>query len=208
MGSRALHHGGASYVFRPKTDLWSGAWAIWCAITTPVFLTLYVLTVPEGRWAPFLVVHIVLLLLFGAALHRLKGAGIELSPDGIRERAYFMSVVTTPVDTIASVTVIRVFDSLSNDISYQLFMVDSSGRTVLRVRGQLWHRADLARITNFYSVPVDAPQEVLTGRELRRQHGGKLSWFERHALITRTLLVLGFLAIAMPSLTGIMAAIW
>ncbi|GAB3138143.1 hypothetical protein [Marisediminicola antarctica] len=207
MGLGVLHHGEGSHVFRPKQNLWSAAWVIWFAITIPLFLTLYVLTMHDGRWVPFLAAHIGLLLLFAAVGQRLKGAGVALAPDGIRERAYLGRVVFTPVDLVASVIVIQVFDSLSNEISHQLFMLDADGRTVLRLRGQLWHRADLTRITSFYSVPVHAPNEVLTWREVRRDHGSKLSWFERHALLTRALLVLGFLSIAVPSYAGIMAAI-
>jgi len=207
MGSRALHHGEDSHVFRPKQDLWTDAWVIWSAITIPLFLTLYLLTRQDGRWMPFLAAHIVLLLLFVAVVQRLKGAGVALATDGIRERAYAGRVVFTPVDLVSSVTLIRVFDSLSNEISQQLFLVDADGRTVLRLRGQLWHPADLTRIMSFYSVPVHAPQEVLTWREVRRDHGSKLSWFERHALLTRALLVLGFLALAVPASVGIMAAI-
>ncbi len=207
MGSRALHDGEGSHVFLPRQDLWTAAWVIWFAITIPLFLTLYVLTMQEGRWVPFVAAHIGLLLLFAAVVQRLKGAGVALAPDGIRERAYLGSVVFTPVDLVASVIVIQVFDSLSNDISHQLFMVDANGGTVLRLRGQLWHDADLTCITSFYSVPVHVPNEVLTWRELRRDHGSKLSWFERHALLTRALLVLGFLAIAVPAYAGIMAAI-
>ena len=207
MGSRALHHGEGSHVFRPKQDLWTAAWVIWLTVTVPLFLTLYVLTTQEGRWVPFLAAHVALLLLFAAAVQRLKEAGVALASDGICERAYFGRVVFTPVDLVASVMLIKVFDSLSNDISLQLFLVDADGRTVLRLRGQLWHRADLTHITNFYSVPIHAPVEVLTWRELRRDHGSRLSWFERHALVTRALLVLGFLAIAIPSYAGIMSAI-
>ncbi|MCY7326846.1 MAG: hypothetical protein LH605_12080 [Microbacteriaceae bacterium] len=207
MGARALLCGTASHLFRPKRDLWLTAWVVWAAVTLPVFLTLYVLTVPAGRWAPFVGAHVGLLLLFALAAQRLKGAGVALAPDGIRERAYFGRVVFTPVDLVASVILIQVFDSLSNDISHQLFIVDANGRTLLRLRGQLWHPTDLKRIASFYSVPVHAPAEVVTWRELRRDHGSKLSWFERHALLTRALLVLGFLAVAVPSYAGIMSAI-
>lgn len=207
MGSRALHHGEGSHLFRPKHDLWSSAWAIWFAITTPLFLALYALTLQDGRWVPFLAAHIALLVLFALAIQRLKGAGVALAPDGIRERAYFGRTVFTPVDLVESVILIKVFDSLSNDISHQLFMVDADGRVVLRLRGNLWRPADLTRITSFYPVPVHAPEEVLTWRELRRDHGSKLSWFERHALLACALLVLAFLAIAVPSYAGIMAAV-
>jgi hypothetical protein len=177
--------GAGSLLLRPRRDLWLAAWGACAAFVFPLFLSLYLITIPTGRWAPFAVAHALVMGAFALAAQRLHGAGIHLSPDGIRERAYFMSTVFTPVDRIASVLVVRLLDRNSEGMSRQLFIVDAAGQTLLRMRGQLWHAADFNRIIDFYAVPAHVVDDPMTWPELRRSmYRHNLSNWERRPYLT------------------------
>jgi hypothetical protein len=137
----------------------------------------------------------------------LKGAGVALAPDGIREREYFSPMVFTPVEAIASVIVVKLCDSYGHHVSRQLFMIDAEGRTLLRLRGQLWHPSDLKLVADFYSVPVRRVEPAMTWPEFRRDYGRNLVWWERHPIMTNLTLALVFIVIAVPTLLIVMAAI-
>lgn len=198
---------GTSVLIRPKRDLWLSAWVACIMFTVPVFLSLYLITIPTGRWLPFAVAHLVLLILFAVAVARLRGAGIRLSDDGIREREYFSRMVFTSADTVASVIVIRLRDSNSDEISNQLFIVDAAGRTLLRLRGQLWHPHDLNQVMNFYAVPVLRVDAPMTWPQLRRSYGRNLDRWERHPVLTIGALALAFILVMVPVLIGALTEI-
>jgi hypothetical protein len=186
---------GGSLLVRPRRDLWLAAWGACAAFVFPLFLSLYLITIPTGRWAPFAVAHALVIGAFALAAQRLHGAGIHLSPDGIRERAYFMSTVFTPVNRIASVLVVRLLDRNSEDMSRQLFIVDAAGQTLLRIRGQLWHAADFDRIVDFYAVPTHVVEDLMTWPELRRsRYRHNVSRWERQPYLTGGAIIL-FLAL-------------
>lgn len=197
----------ATRVFRPKRILWFGAWMTFAALTLPLFFALYFLTIPTGRWVPFAIAHVVLVLLFAAVAQRLKAACLVLAPDGIREREYLSRMVFTPVEAIAIVIVVKLADSYGDDASRQLFMLDAEGRTLLRLRGPLWHSAEFDRVIEFYPVPVRFVEPVMTWPEFRRTFGSNLSWWERRPILTNAILVTVFILIAAAMLLAVMAAI-
>lgn len=170
--------------------------------TIPIFFSLYVIVVPTGRWLPFVIAHVALLLLFTLAARRLSGAGIALAADGIREREYFSGMVFTPVEAIASVVVVRVRKSNSDDVSEQVFMLDAEGRTLLRLRSQMWHAADLNQMINFYAVPIRRDEAALSWSQLRHLHGRNLDRWERHPIVTVSALALLILVVMVPLLIG------
>ena len=199
--------GVAFELFRPRRKLWRHAWLACMMFTVPIFLALYVIVIPTGRWFPFVVAHVVLLLLFTIAAYRLWGAGVTLAADGIREREYFSRMVFTPVEAVASVAVISVRNSYSDDIVEQVFFLDAEGCTVLRFRSQMWDRADLNRMINFYAVPIYRSETPLSWSQLRRSHGRNLDIWERHPIVTRGALTLLLLIVFVPLLIGTLAAI-
>jgi hypothetical protein len=193
--------------FRPQGNLWPNAWRIWIAFSTPVFAALYLLTVPQNRWVPFLLAHVLLMVAFAAVAGRLHKAGVLLAKDGIREREYLGSLVFTPAKDVASVIVVKLRDPSSDRFSRQYFVVDHDGRTVLRLRGQLWHPTDLAQIVDFYGVPVRYLDEELSWRQLRREYGRNLDRWERHPVLTTVLVIALFFAMAVPILLATMAGV-
>ncbi|MGO4689449.1 hypothetical protein [Glaciibacter sp. 2TAF33] len=186
---------------RPKSDLWVSAWVAFSLLTLPLFGAFYLITVPTGRWLPFASAHAVLILLFVLTAWRLKGAGILLAPDGMREREYLRRKVFTPVEVIASVVVVKLRDSNSDSVSQQMFMVDASGNTLLRMRGPMWHASDLWRVIDYYAIPVRLVDTPMTWSELRRsQYRRNISVWERHPIVLLVCLVGVFAAVMIPAL--------
>jgi hypothetical protein len=196
---------------RPKRDLWVSAWVAFTMLTLPIFAALYLITVPTGRWLPFASAHVILVLLFLLTAWRLKGAGILLAPDGIREREYLSRMVFTPVASIASVVVVKLRDSNSDAVSQQMFMVDAGGNTRLRMRGPMWHAADLWRVIDYYAIPVRIVDTPMTWSELRRSpYRRNVTNWERHPIVTLLGLVGLFAAVMIPALLVIVpvASTW
>ncbi len=176
--------------------------------TLPIFASLYLVTVRSGQWVPFVSAHIALTLLFAIAAQRLKGAGIMLAPDGIREREYFSRQVYTPVALVDSVIVVRLGDSSSDTISQQMFLVDDRCRTLLRMRGQVWHTDDFWRVVEFYDVPVRVVDDAMTWPQLRRSpFRQNLTRWERHPVMTSVALVILFGIITIPTLLAVVPLI-
>ena len=207
MSRQAAEHGDWSQRYRPQGNLWPNAWRIWIAFSTPVFATLYLLTVPQNRWVPFLLAHVLLMVAFAVVAGRLHKAGVLLAKDGIREREYLGPLVFTPADDVASVIVVKLRNPYRDRFSRQYFVVDHAGRTVLRLRGQLWHPADLAQIVKYFDVPVHYIDDELSWKQLRHAYGRNLDRWERHPVLTTILGVALFFAIAIPMLLATMAGI-
>jgi hypothetical protein len=195
-----------SMLFRPKKSLWLSGWIICMAFSLPVFFALYLISAPQGRWLPFAIAHATVLLLFAAVVWRLRGSGVRLSADGIRERAYLAGTVFTPAHAVASAIVVPLRDVNSDELSEQLFLVDADGHTVLRLRGQLWHRADLYQITNYYGVPVRRVEAAMTWRQLRSSFGTNLEPWERHPVLTGIVLASILIVVVAAGLLAAMAA--
>jgi hypothetical protein len=197
-----------SRLIRPKSDLWVSAWVAFTTLTLPIFGALYMISVASGWWIPFAGAHVTLILLFTLTAWRLKDAGILLAPDGIREREYLSRMVFTPVAVIASVVVIRLRDSNSDAVSQQMFIVDAAGRTLLRMRGPMWHAEDLHRVIDYYAIPIRVVDSPMTWSELRRsRYGRNLTGWERHPLATIVGVVVAFVGVMIPALVAVLPVI-
>lgn len=196
---------GTRHDVRPRRGLWPRAWLQLTALTVPLFGALYWMTAPEGPWQVVLAVHLALTVLVVVALQWLRRAGVSLAPDGVRERAYFRRATFTPVERIASVLVLDVGEPGVS--SHQLFLLDEAGRTLLRMRGQLWSLVDLTQVAEYYHVPTRWIEQPLSWAELRLKHGSRLYRWERHPRWTAILLCAGVVAVAAPTLWAITVAL-
>ncbi|WP_210480929.1 hypothetical protein [Naasia sp. SYSU D00948] len=182
-------------------DLWLEGWLSFAAMSLPAFAALYIVTASTGWWPAVLIAQIAATGVFAAVAGRLRGAGVVLDADGIYERAYLRSTVFTPRQLVAEVLVIPVHRTLLDEVTHQLFMVDAAGRTLLRMRGQLWHRRDLYAAAHHFDVPVRVLEPALTWAQLRRSpYRRNLERFERHPLITATSLAVLTVAVITPVL--------
>ncbi len=182
-------------------DLWREGWLSFAAMSLPVFAALYFLTASTGWWMAIVAAQCGATALFAAVAGRLRGSGVVLDDAGIHERAYLRSTVFTPRHHVAEVLVIPVHRTLLDEVTYQLFMLDSTGATLLRMRGQLWRPSDLHAAAHHFGVPVRVLAPPLTWSQLRQSpYRRNLERFERHPLVTATTLVLLTVAVITPAL--------
>jgi hypothetical protein len=186
-------------------DLWLGGWLSFLAMSVPVFGALLLLTAATQWWPAVLAGFGGATLVFAAVAGRLRRSGVMLDANGIHERAYLRSTVFTPRRRVHQVLVIPVGRTLLDEVTHQLFMLDRRGRTLLRMRGQLWDPRDLQAAASYFEVPVRTLDTVVTWSELRRSpHRGNLEPWERHPVPTAIALATLAIGVLTPALTLVM----
>ena len=186
---------------RPYSHLFSqGIFAV-VAFMTPVFVVLYVLTLPNSRWPAVLVLQVVATLLVFVAAWAYFGTAIWVSPTEISERGFFGRKRTFARQSIGSVVIAETYASSSSETIPQLFVCDHEGTQIVRMRGQFWSRENMEVVKSTLDVPFTVVDEAVTTGDLRRDFPGLLYWFERHPVLT----ALGFTAFFV-SLAGIVMA--
>lgn len=186
MGMRG---GRESGVLRPRVQMIRQTRLAAAALIIPVFAALLWFAIPRGSWPRVLIclAFVVLLYLAGAAL--LRGVSIRLTPDGLTERGFFRHHNRVPAKRIATVLVLDVYRGTSSDTTRQLFLLDTAGALLLRMRGEFWSTADLQTVADAFGVPVRQPDDPITPAALRREHPELLYWFERWPWIGRIAIV-------------------
>jgi hypothetical protein len=113
---------------------------------------------------------------------------LQLDPGVVTEYGLFRSRRAT-AQRVASAALVTVYDEGSLQPRPQLFLLDEAGRTLLRMRGRYWSDDQMRAVAAHFDVPVSETLEPVTRRELRMQHGPRLTWTERHNLASTVLLV-------------------
>ena len=174
---------------RPHSHLFQqGATAV-VAFMAPVFIVLYVLTVPDGAWRAVLGTHITATILVGIAFIRYLTTAIWVSPGGITERGYFGRRHSHSIDEIGSLVLANTYQE-TNTLP-QLFVCDHEGRPLVRMRGQFWSQQSMDVVVAVLGLPLATLEDSITPGELRAGHPELLYWFERHPFLTAGLFVAG-----------------
>lgn len=149
------------------------------ALILPVFAAMLWFAIPRGTWLRVIVAFAFVLALYlvGAAL--LRGVSIRLSTDGLVERGFFRRQNRVPAKRIATALVVDVYRGVTADTDRQLFLLDSSGELLVRLRGEFWSNEDIDRVAAAFDVPVRRASDPVTAAQLRRDRAELLSWFDR-----------------------------
>lgn len=191
----------AALVAKPTRARWADAYAVFTAITVPLFGTLYLLTAPAGPWVAVAVAHAVLIAVFAALELRLRRSGVRLTPTILEERSWLRSAVSTPAEQVAGVLLLDIYRGLTDGTHRQLFLIDADGRTLLRMRGQLWSKADLAAVAAYYAVPITDPGRPMTWKSVRRsKFAVNLERWERRPRLVATVLGVVGVIVVVPVL--------
>jgi hypothetical protein len=149
------------------------------ACLIPLFALLYWMTLSAAAWAQILVVTLVLPVALALAVVGHKQAFVEISEEGITERGFLGRTRFVHADTVGSIIILELYRSGSLDTLPQLFVIDTNGRLLLRMRGQFWSRKAMEGIVDALDVPVVRVPEPLSLRDLNRLRPELLYWFER-----------------------------
>jgi len=153
------------------------------AFMTPVFVVLYVMSIPTGPWRAVLVTQIIATVVVVAAAASYFRAAIWVDRTSITEIGFFGRTRRVEASDIGSVFVAEVFEASGTKTLPQLFVRDKAGKQMIRMRGQFWSRESMDRVLAVLEVPKLARDDSVSTRELRDEYPGLLYWFERRPVI-------------------------
>lgn len=182
---------------RPNRSLFWQAVAGVLAFLVPVSSTLYFLTVPSGPWPAVLASQCLVVVAFLLAYLAYRRTGFWVSRRGIIERGFFGRWTSAPVENIDAIILANTYRGSGADTAPQLFLCDSDGKQLLRMRGQFWSEANMRVVSDVLDIPLTELGESVSTSELLDTYPGLLYWFERHPVIIAVLTILGVIAIAL-----------
>jgi len=180
---------------RPLPHIFSQGVIAVVAFMAPVFVVLYVMTIPSGPWKAVLVTQIIATLAVAYGTFSYFRATIWVEPTSITEIGFFGRTRRVEAHEIGSVFVADVFEASGTRTLPQLFVRDKQGRQVIRMRGQFWSRESMDRVLAILDVTKLARDDSVSTRELRDQYPGLLYWFERRPIIAALAFSVGMLAV-------------
>jgi hypothetical protein len=68
-------------------------------------------------------------------------------------------------------------------VSDTVFVLDAAGKTVIRIWGHNYHRADIDRLVGFLGLPWSGPEQPVTANQLSTMYPGLVSWPEAHPFL-------------------------
>ncbi|PVZ95769.1 hypothetical protein DDQ50_04640 [Amnibacterium flavum] len=174
---------------------------------TPPFAALYFLTWASGGALVVLIVNAIVVAILVGGIARMAAVRVAFSQDEIVERGYLGGVHSTPAAELASVLVVPVNSGRSLATNTHVFFLDRDGRTRLRLRGQYWGDAMIARALDAYDLPIERLTEPITRSELRHRFGVNLYWYERHPALTYLIGGAAVLVITAPLIAALNSVI-
>lgn len=186
---------------RPRRSLFWQALSGVLAFLVPISAVLYFLTVPNGPWILVIGLQLVVIAAFLGSYISYRHVGFWVGSSGIAERGFFGLSRYVPRGEIGSIVLVNTYRSGGQETVPQLFICDSYGSQLLRMRGQFWSMGSMNEVRDALDLPITVLSDDLTAAELLEDHPGLLYWFERHPLII-IVATLGALAAAIL-ITGI-----
>ena len=168
---------------RPHEDLFRQGVVAYLAFMAPVFVVLYVLTIPRGPWVAVLVTHAIAIVLFIVVSVLYFRVAIWVDRTGITEIGLLGRTTRIEAADIGSLFLVEMFEASGTHTLPQLFVRDSAGKQVMRMRGQFWSKASMDTVVATLEVPKEASDQAVSSRELRDEYPGLLYWFERRPVI-------------------------
>jgi len=164
---------------RPRAQIFSQTRLVAAALILPVFTAMFWFAIPRGTWPRVVIALLFVVVLYGAGAALLRGVSVRITHDGLIERGYFIHNNRIPAKRIATALVVDVYRGASTDTNRQLFLLDSTGELLLRMRGEFWSNDDIDAVTHAFDVPVKHRPDPLTTARLRAEMPELLYWFER-----------------------------
>jgi len=174
----SVQTGVSTRVLRPRAQILAQARIVVAALTLPIFTAMLWYAIPRGSWPRVVIAFGFVLLLYAAAVMLLRSVSISIERDAIVERGFFARS-RVPLKRVATAIVLDVYRGPSTETTRQLFLVDTSGELLLRLRGEFWSADDIDTVAAAVDVPVRRRLDPVTAVSLRREMPELLYWFER-----------------------------
>lgn len=150
------------------------------ALSVPILIVLYWLTIPTGAWVWVVVAQIIVFAVMIFATWRFHRVSIGVNDTHVWERRFFFGTTRIPFDAIDRVVMLEMHRTMASQSRLQMFVLDKAGRPLLRMRGEYWTRLSINRIASHLSMaPIEHVDHPVTLDELQTTRPEMLYWFER-----------------------------
>ncbi|GGE98466.1 hypothetical protein [Mycetocola zhadangensis] len=153
------------------------------ALSIPIMIVLYWLTIPAGTWGWVGGAQAVVLVAVLIAAYRYTRASVTVTPTSVVEVRFFGGENHTKIEDIERVIMLEMHRTMASQSRLQMFVLDSNGRPLLRMRGEYWSRNSINRIAaQLSSAPIEHIDHPVTLDELQTSRPEMLYWFERRPI--------------------------
>ncbi|WP_165067769.1 hypothetical protein [Marisediminicola senii] len=187
----------------PKRALLWNALLSLVFVSVPLFVALYMLSVPEGTWPAVLVVHVVSHVTAIAVLLGFWGTRIEVRDDRIVARTALLPTRTVMTADVASIVQVETYRLTETDTATILLLRDARGTLLMNMRGHVWETADMRTVSDAVDLPLEIVPEPITTKEFRELYPGSSFWFEHRPALA----IVSVAAIAVVSVTALLQLI-
>lgn len=150
------------------------------ALSVPILIVLYWLTIPNGAWVWVLLAQGVVLAAMVFATVRFLRVRIGVTPTHLLERRFFFGTTRIPLESIARVVMLEMHRTMASQSRLQMFVLDKAGLPLLRMRGEYWSRNSINQIASHLTMaPIEHIDHPVTLDELQSTRPEMLYWFER-----------------------------
>ena len=150
------------------------------ALSVPVLLVLYWLTIPTGAWVWVAIGQALVFAAVALSVVRYLRVRISVTPTHILERKFFFGTNRVPLDSIGKVVMLEMHRTMASQSRLQMFVLDDAGHPVMRMRGEYWSRNSINRIASHLTMaPIEHIDHPVTLDELQATRPEMLYWFER-----------------------------
>jgi hypothetical protein len=150
------------------------------ALSVPVLLVLYWLTIPTGAWVWVALGQVIVIALVGLGVFRYLRVHISVTPTHLLERRFFFGTIRVPLDSISRVVMLEMHRTMASQSRLQMFVLDRNGHPLLRMRGEYWSRKGINSIASHLTMaPIEHIDHPVTLDELQATRPEMLYWFER-----------------------------
>lgn len=150
------------------------------ALSVPILIVLYWLTIPTGAWVWVLLAQAVILAAMVFATVRFLRVRIGVTPTHLIERRFFFGTTRIPLESIARVVMLEMHRTMASQSRLQMFVLDKGGLPLLRMRGEYWSRNSINQVASHLTMaPIEHVDHPVTLDELQSTRPEMLYWFER-----------------------------
>lgn len=164
---------------RPRRSLLSSAGIPLVMLGLPLIAVGVFVADPGGAVSTAITLSLVFITILAIGLLQFRLAQASVSVYGIVERGWFGRVTTVPARDIAAVVRVRVYRTNSIESTPQLFVVNSAGERLMRMRGRFWETRTMDRVASTLGVSETVRDEPVTIAEIAESDPGLVSWHER-----------------------------
>jgi hypothetical protein len=153
------------------------------ALSVPIMIVLYWLTIPAGTWGWVGAAQVLVLLIVLITAYRYTRVSVTVTPTTIIEVRFFGGENRTNIADIDRVIMLEMHRTMASQSRLQMFVLNVGGRPLLRMRGEYWSRNSINRIAaQLTTAPIEHIDHPVTLDELQTSRPEMLYWFERRPI--------------------------